>query len=114
MKICFSVIETTDDMVVLEKEKELFHSSEMIKKNSHKEFNIFYLAVVNIVSLRSTILCSDLMETQIGCVSFGSVEHEIVYTNDNKTQCKIRLNKLVSRKNDFIPLLSKFFSVSVK
>jgi manganese-dependent inorganic pyrophosphatase len=114
VKICFSVIETTDDMVVLEKEKELFHSLEMIKKNSHKEFNIFYLAVVNIVSLRSTILCSDLMETHIGCVSFGSVEHEIVYTNDNKTQCKIRLNKLVSRKNDFIPLLSKFFSVCVK
>ena len=111
VNICFSVVETTDDMTVLEKEKELFLAMKEIKTSRYREFNIFYLAVVNIVSLRSTILCSDIMETRIGCAAVGSVKHEITYTNADKTQCKIALDKLVSRKNDFIPLLSKFFSV---
>jgi inorganic pyrophosphatase/exopolyphosphatase len=112
LNICFSVVETTDDTSVLQKEKELFLSIEEMKRVYHKEFNICFLAVVNIVSLRSTILCSGALETSIGCAAFCSEKKDIMitYTNFEKTQCKISLEKLVSRKNDFIPLLSKVFS----
>jgi len=98
--IGFAVIETTDDDIILDRKDELLMS--MTEHKEREKLGGLFLAVVNIVSLRSNLLlCSD-MERSLACESFQGPD--IVLSDDNRV---LSLGSLVSRKNDFIPPLTR-------
>lgn len=94
-KISFGVIETVDfEAVMKQKDALLFE----LRAYRHEEaVNFSFLAVVDIVNLRSTLLLCGAGEERLACEAFGhaaSSEHTL------------NLGALVSRKKDFIPPLS--------
>ena len=99
----FSVVETTDDEVILSRQDELI--IELVNQRAAKGVNVLFFAVVNIVSLRSTLLLSGHNERSLARMAFP--QGAPVRTDGSFGQYSIDLGGLVSRKNDFIPAVSK-------
>ncbi len=98
----FAVIETTDDDVILARKDELLVA--LSEDKSHKKLDILYLAVVNIVLLRSTLFMVGEDEKSLAFASFKPID----YTSpDNSDPHLLDLGNLVSRKKDFIPAVTK-------
>jgi manganese-dependent inorganic pyrophosphatase len=93
----FAVIETTDDAVILDRAEELRES--MIADKETKGLSMLYLAVVNIVSLRSRLLLISDDEARLATAAFPKAEMENFFTMD--------LGGLVSRKKDFVPAITR-------
>lgn len=96
----FAVIETTDDEVILARAEELLEA--LILSKHEKSLEVLYLAVVNIVALHSTLLVIGDDEASLAEKAFTSSPG---FVSENKQL--FSLGKLVSRKKDFIPVISK-------
>mmetsp|Transcript_2251 Transcript_2251/g.2347 ORF Transcript_2251/g.2347 Transcript_2251/m.2347 type:complete len:401 (+) Transcript_2251:53-1255(+) len=94
--IGFAVVETTDDDVIMSRSAEILAALEEDKKN--KGLTVLYMAVVNIVLLRSNLLMIGPDEISLATASFpkGTIDSPNV----------MNLGSMVSRKKDFIPALT--------
>lgn len=94
----FAVIETTDDDVIMSRAAELLVS--IAEDKEKKGLSVLFLAVVNIVSLRSNLLLCGPDEHSLATAAFvnGKMVEEPFGTT-----CVMDLGSLVSRKMDFIP-----------
>lgn len=94
----FAVIETTDDEVIMHKAPELLVS--LAEDKEAKNFQALFLAVVNIVSLRTNLLLCGEAERSLATAAFtqGKLSEESHHVMD--------LGGLVSRKKDFIPAIT--------
>lgn len=95
-EIGFAVVETTDDEVIRERISELL--PEMVACKQEKKLSCLFLAIVNIVELKSCLLLCGPTETALAQAAFGG-------PIDNGTV--MDLGNRVSRKKDFIPVLTK-------
>lgn len=97
----FSVIETTDDDVIMSRAGELLVELSMDKEN--KGLSVLFLAVVNIVSLRSTLLLCGPDEHNLAETAFTD---GILKEDERGAQSIMDLGSRVSRKMDFIPAIT--------
>ncbi len=95
--IGFAVVETTDDDAILEKVSELL--PEMVAGKRENNLQCLFLAVVNIVKLRSQLLLCGPTEKALAVSAFGGEISDDGMLMD--------LGKRVSRKKDFIPVITK-------
>lgn len=95
--IGFAVVETTDDDSIMDKVNEML--PEMIAGKREKNLQCLFLAVVNIVKLRSQLLLCGPTEKALATAAFGGAISDDGITMD--------LGKRVSRKKDFIPVITK-------
>lgn len=95
--IGFAVVETTDDDIIMERIDEIL--PEMVACKKEKGYQCLFLAVVNIVKLKSCLLLCGPTETSLAEASFGG---EI-----SKNGTVMDLGSRVSRKKDYIPVLTK-------
>lgn len=93
----FAVIETTDDEVIMARQSELLAA--LADDKAEKGLSLLYLAVVNIVTLRGTLLCIGGAEASLAAASFA--EGRMVGAN------VMDLGPLVSRKKDYIPAVTR-------
>ena len=119
--IGFAVVETTDDDVILDKLEALL--PELVACKKEKGLACIFLAIVNIVQLKSCLLLCGPTERALAQASFGgafitprsrnvegsdasssSASQEEDSTTDNNTV--MDLGKRVSRKKDFIPTIT--------
>jgi inorganic pyrophosphatase/exopolyphosphatase len=92
----FAVIETTDDEVILRRKAELLIA--LYEDKMEKGLTLLFLAVVNIVELRTQLLVCGENERSLA-------EH--AFTNGKFLEhCIMDLGGLVSRKKDFIPAVT--------
>lgn len=96
----FAVVETTDDEVIMARKAELICA--LVEIKADKKYDILYLAVVNIVELRSNLLCLGPQEFSLAVAAFKPKDY--VHESDPFV---LDLGNLVSRKNDFIPAVTK-------
>jgi len=94
--IYFSVVETTDDDIILDRTSELL--PEMLASKEEKGVDMIFLAVVNIVKLKSKLLICDHLAESIAIEAFGG---EI---SCNGTL--MDLGNRVSRKKEYIPVIT--------
>jgi len=100
--IGFAVIETTDDDVIMQRKSELLMALKADKAS--KNLDGLFLAVVNIVKLKSQLLvCGDL-EKELAIAAFK--EEGYVHPAD-ADPAVLDMGGLVSRKKDYIPPLTK-------
>jgi inorganic pyrophosphatase/exopolyphosphatase len=100
--IGFAVIETTDDDVIMQRKSELLMALKADKAS--KNLDGLFLAVVNIVKLKSQLLvCGDL-EKELAIAAFK--EEGYVHPTD-ADPAVLDMGGLVSRKKDYIPPLTK-------
>jgi manganese-dependent inorganic pyrophosphatase len=92
----FAVIETTDDEVILNRSLELLLALSDDKEK--KDLSVLFLAVVNIVALRSTLLICGPDELSLAQAAFpdGVVKSESLMDLGNR----------VSRKLDYVPAIT--------
>lgn len=97
--IGFAVVETTDDEIILSRTEEILIA--LANDKEQKGLSVLFLAVVNIVSLQSTLLLCGSNEISLAEASFlnGKIYQSSPFVMD--------LGKLVSRKKDFIPAVTK-------
>jgi inorganic pyrophosphatase/exopolyphosphatase len=95
--IGFAVVETTDDEAILSRVEELL--PELVACKKEKDLSMLFLAVVNIVQLKSCLLLCGPSEAALAKDAFGG---EIT---ENGTL--MDLGNRVSRKKDFIPVITK-------
>ena len=95
--IGFAVVETTDDEAILSRVQELL--PELVACKKEKDLSMLFLAIVNIVHLKSCMLLCGPSERALAKDAFGG---EI---SENGTL--MDLGKRVSRKKDFIPVITK-------
>jgi inorganic pyrophosphatase/exopolyphosphatase len=101
-KLGFAVIETTDDDVILARKDELLIA--LSEDKATKELDLLFLAVVNIVKLKSTLLMQGTEEEALAYAAFNPG----MDTGSNpKGRHMLDLGNLVSRKKDFIPKVTK-------
>jgi manganese-dependent inorganic pyrophosphatase len=95
----FAVVETTDDEIILSRTEEILIALSHDKEQ--KCLSVLFLAVVNIVSLQSTLLLCGPNERALAEASFkeGKIQDSSPFVMD--------LGNLVSRKKDFIPAVTK-------
>ena len=86
------MVETTDDAVIMDRKSELIPELALSKKEKGLDF--LFLAVVNIVVMRSNLLMCDLPELELAKLTFGG---EITSTG------VMDLGSRVSRKKQFVP-----------
>lgn len=98
----FAVIETTDDEVIMARKAELIIA--LSEDKAEKKLEILYLAVVNIVELRSSLICLGPAEFSLAKTAFRPAGY--VHPAD-ADPFVLDLGSLVSRKNDFIPAVTK-------
>jgi inorganic pyrophosphatase/exopolyphosphatase len=96
----FSVVETTDDEVILSRKEELI--IELVNQRSAKSIDVLFFAVVNIVSLRSTLLVCGDNERSLSTLAFPTGKMD-----GGSQPFSMDLGGLVSRKKDFIPAVTK-------
>lgn len=96
-EVGFAVVETTDDAVIMDRREELV--AEMMSVKKEKGLTLLFLAVVNIVELRSQLLLCGGNETLLATESFGGA-----LSSGNTV---MDLGKRVSRKKDFVPALTR-------
>ena len=97
--IGFAVVETTDDEIILSRTDEILIA--LANDKEQKGLSVLFLAVVNIVSLQSTLLLCGANERSLAESSFvdGKIYDSSPFVMD--------LGGLVSRKKDFIPAVTK-------
>lgn len=98
----FAVIETTDDEVILNKTPELLLA--LADDKQKKGLNVLFLAVVNIVALRTYLLLCGHQERSLAKAAF-SAGIELENSTGNEAYL-MDLGGLVSRKKDFIPAVT--------
>jgi manganese-dependent inorganic pyrophosphatase len=98
----FAVVETTDDGIILARKDELLAA--LAESKRAKSLDLMYLAVVNIVALHSTLLLIGPDETSLARMAFPPQEGGAGPTEDPGLYS---LGGLVSRKKDFIPVISR-------
>lgn len=91
----FSVVETTDDKVLLKRTPELLSAIRQDKIN--KELGVSLLAVVNIVSLKATLLLCGDAERSLADAAFPSLNYALLDENT------MDLGNSVSRKQVLVP-----------
>jgi len=96
-EVGFAVVETTDDDIILDRLEELL--PEMVACKKEKGYKCLFLAVVNIVKLRSKLLICGPAELSLAQEAFGGelLEGDTV----------MDLGGRVSRKKDYIPVITK-------
>jgi len=100
--VAFAVIETTDDEVILKKAPEL-----LVALNEDREatgVSLTFLAVVNIVELKSTLLLCGPNERSLAVSAYEN--GRLLQETDYSEPYAMDLGNLVSRKKDFIPAIS--------
>lgn len=97
----FAVVETTDDEVILARKSELLTA--LSKSKTEKSLDIMFMAVVNIVALHSTLLLLGPHEASLARVAFPPEEGGARALGDGL----YFLGGLVSRKKDFVPVISR-------
>lgn len=93
----FAVVETTDDDAILNRIDELL--PEMVACKKEKNLSCIFLAVVNIIKLHSHLLICGPTELALAEKAFGG--------NVTMDGALIYLGGRVSRKKDYIPVLTK-------
>lgn len=99
--IGFAVVETTDDEVIMHKTPELLVA--LAEDKETKGLQALFLAVVNIVALRTNLLVCGPAERTLAKASFPT--GKFLETEDGEP-CVMDLGNLVSRKKDFIPAVT--------
>jgi len=110
----FAVIETTDDAVLLEPGRRADLTAALSADRDARGVDLSLLAVVNIVSLRSTLLLCGDGERSLALAAFGppptDAATDLPVTGacsvDGSGDC-LALGGLVSRKNDFVPRVTR-------
>jgi inorganic pyrophosphatase/exopolyphosphatase len=92
------VVETTDDEIILSKTEELLIA--LAHDKEEKSLDVLFFAVVNIVSLHSTLLLCGQNEISLAEKSFPDGKISV-------SPFVMNLGGLVSRKKDFIPAVTK-------
>ena len=98
--IGFAVVETTDDDVILKKTKQLI--PELVACKKEKNLSMIFLAVVNIVELKSCLLVCGPKEKSMAVAAFGGE----ISMNDTIMD----LGNRVSRKKEFIPVITRIIN----
>jgi len=94
-KVGFAVVETTDDAVIMDRKAELLPELKASKKEQGLDF--LFLAVVNIVVMRSNLLMCDAPELTLAKMAFdGEIKETGV----------MDLGSRVSRKKEYVPPLT--------
>ena len=93
----FAVVETTDDGIIMDRLRELL--PEMVVCKKEKGYRCLFLAVVNIVKLRSNLLICGPSELALATEAFGGELLEGGAAMD--------LGSRVSRKKDFVPVITQ-------
>jgi inorganic pyrophosphatase/exopolyphosphatase len=94
-KVGFVVVETTDDAVIMDRKAELL--PELLLGKKEKGVDFLFLAVVNIVVMRSNLLLCDVPEKALATLAFGG---------DMVDLGVMDLGARVSRKKEFVPPLT--------
>ncbi|KAL7510572.1 hypothetical protein ACHAXN_010364 [Cyclotella atomus] len=97
----FAVVETTDDAVIIDRLDELL--PEMVACKKERGLDVLFLAVVNIVELKGTLVICGPSELSLAKAAFG--EEEGLILNEDATL--MSLGKRVSRKKDYIPEVTR-------
>ena len=95
----FAVVETTDDAVIIDRLDELL--PEIVACKKEKGLSALFLAVVNIVELKGTLLLCGPSELSLAKASFPTD------CTVNDTHTMMDLGSRVSRKKDYIPEITK-------
>jgi inorganic pyrophosphatase/exopolyphosphatase len=99
-EIGFAVVETTDDDIILQKASKLI--PEMVACKKEKNLSMIFLAIVNIVKLKSCLLLCGPSEKALAVDAFGG---EI-----SRNDTLMDLGNRVSRKKEFIPVITKIIN----
>jgi inorganic pyrophosphatase/exopolyphosphatase len=94
----FAVVETTDDAVIIDRLDELL--PEIVATKKEKNMSALFLAVVNIVQLKGTLLLCGPSELSLAKAAFPDC-------TVNDTHTMMDLGSRVSRKKDYIPEITK-------
>jgi manganese-dependent inorganic pyrophosphatase len=94
-KVGFAVVETTDDAVIMDRKDQIL--PELLACKVEKGLDFLFLAVVNIVVMRSNLLMCDVAEVALAKHAFDG---PIVATG------VMDLGSRVSRKKEYIPPLT--------
>lgn len=95
----FAVVETTDDAVIIDRLDELL--PEMVACKKERNLDVLFLAVVNIVELKGTLLICGPSELSLAKAAFGKDDGDALFLNEDATL--MDLGNRVSRKKDYIP-----------
>ena len=98
--IGFAVVETTDDDAILEKTQKLI--PELVACKKEKNLSMIFLAVVNIVELKSCLLICGPTEKALAIEAFGG--------DISRHDTLMDLGNRVSRKKEFIPVITKIIN----
>ena len=93
-------METTDDAVIIDRLDELLPEIVACKKEGN--LNVLFLAVVNIVELKGTLLLCGPSELSLAKAAFPDCK-----VNDDDAHTMMDLGSRVSRKKDYIPEITK-------
>ena len=96
----FAVVETTDDAVIIDRLSELL--PEMVACKKEKKLDVLFLAVVNIVELKGTLVICGPSELSLAKAAFGENAKLL-----NEDATLMDLGKRVSRKKDYIPEVTR-------
>lgn len=101
----FAVVETTDDAVIIDRLDELL--PEMVACKKERNLDVLFLAVVNIVELKGTLLICGPSELSLAKAAFGNEDgnHDALFLNEDATL--MDLGNRVSRKKDYIPEVTR-------
>lgn len=95
----FAVVETTDDAVIIDRLEELL--PEMVACKKERDLDVLFLAVVNIVQLKGTLVICGPSELSLAKAAFGKD------AKLNETGTIMDLGNRVSRKKDYIPEITR-------
>ena len=104
----FSVIETTDDEVIIARKDEIVEALSDLK--AEKSLDMLFLAVVNIVSLHSNLLLLGPLERRLALASFPALSESDAAVNAKREETRSNLYFMggrVSRKLDYIPAITR-------
>lgn len=102
--IGFAVVETVDDEVIVSRAGELL--VELANDKEAQGFALSYLAVVNIVLLRTTLLLIGPAEASLAKEAFHSAT-PLGEVETGEAPQMLSMGSLVSRKKDFIPAITR-------
>ena len=98
------MVETTDDEVILSRAAELLVA--LAEDKEQQGVSVSFLAVVNIVEIRSTLLLCGPHERALALAAFPEGQL-VVGDGDSAVEVYLmNLGSMVSRKKDFVPAVS--------
>lgn len=92
-------VETTDDAVIIDRLEELL--PELVACKKERKLDVLFLAVVNIVQLKGTLVICGPSELSLAVAAFGKD------AKLNDTGTIMDLGNRVSRKKDYIPEITR-------